>query len=180
MDDCQNCRSGTSFPGLHHESHTLYTLPLFSHTHTCTYTRSYMLTYSETPKQTLSHTHEPSPALPLRWNCRNMPFPHGALPATHSTLPVCDPWMCWKRKHLTYCPFLLMLSHRITSYVEYRPSTVNAPLCLWGKRWRNAAVCLWKLLVARFESVRVRRRLTHVPNSIFNTFLSSVSFYSHL
>lgn len=145
-------RHPTSFPRLHHETLTLYTLAhsLFStHTHTNTH-YSYVLIL----RNAQTHTHKPSPALSLRWNYRSVPFPHGALPATHSTLPVCDPSMCWKRKHLTYCPLLLMCSHRLSSYAEYGLSTVNTPLSLWG-------------------------RLTCLLNLIFDVFLSSVSFYSH-
>lgn len=98
-------------------------ITLYTHTHTLIYVQ----VLKNALTHILTHAHKPFPALPLRWNCRSVPFLHGALPAPLSTLPVCDPCVCWKRKHLTSCPFLLVRSHRISSYAEYGPSTVLTP-----------------------------------------------------
>lgn len=73
------------------------------------------------------------PALPVCWNYGSVPFLCGALPATHTTLPKCDLALCWKRKHLTFCPLLLMCLYRILSYAEYRLSTVHTPHSLWKR-----------------------------------------------
>lgn len=93
MDESQNCSSGTS--------------PWITHIHIYVHILRY------------AHSHTHSHASPLHWKCRSVPFLHGALPATHSTLLVCDPDMCWKGKYLTSCHFLLVPSHRVSSYVEH-------------------------------------------------------------
>lgn len=148
-----------------------HSLHLCTHTHTHTlphvHPHTHMFTFSQKPKCILIHTHNQSSTIPLCWSHKSVPFLRGALPATNSTLPVCDPWMCWKRKCLTYYPFLLMLP--ISSYVEYGPCTVNASLYLWGKCWKNVAVRLWKL-----------RHLKQHVCSVDLVFFLSVSFYSHL
>lgn len=149
-------------------NHPLFTL-IHTHTHFLPHVHphTHMFTFSQKPKCILIHTHNQSSTIPLCWSHKSVPFLRGALPATNSTLPVCDPCMCWKRKCLTYYPFLLMLP--ISSYVEYGPCTVNASLYLWGKCWKNVAVRLWKL-----------RHLKQHVCSVDLVFFLSVSFYSHL
>lgn len=120
----QTCGRDISFPCMNHS--------LF--THTLFFTHAYMFTHSEVPKHPPSKS---SLALPLCWNCKRMPFQRGTQPATRSTLPGCDPCMCGKRKHLTFWPFLLMLSRSISSSVQYGPSTVISPFAFRGKCWRK-------------------------------------------
>lgn len=92
-----------------------------------------------------SHAHMPSPALPLRWKCKSVPFPHGTLPATHSALPVCDPLYVLKKEAFNLLHFSAD-AHWVSFCVEHAPSIVNTPLCLGGKRRRNVAMCLSKRL----------------------------------
>lgn len=121
-----------------------------------------------------TYTHKPSPALPLVWKCRSVPFVHGKLPATHSTLPVYDPPHVLKEEAFTLLTFSAD-ARWVSSYAERGPSVVNRPLCLGEKCWRNVSRCLWKLLhlmwVCGVDSHAFWK---------FDIFLSSVSFYSHL
>lgn len=57
----------------------------------------------------------------------SVPFLCGALPAAHAALAKCDLAECWKRKHLTFCPLVLMCLHRTSSFPEYGLSTVCTP-----------------------------------------------------
>lgn len=98
------------------------------------------------PIEMFKHTHTaPTPLpLPLCWNYWHVLFLCGSLPATYSTSRVCNPSVCWKRKHLTFCPLLLMCSHRISSDAEYG-LTVSLPsvTCLL-----NYLTCFFQLCLA--------------------------------
>lgn len=130
MDECQTCSDAP--PTLHHpaaaaaataaaaaSASAVYRL-LFIRSHALSYTSagSYMRVLA------FIRTHF---ALLLCANYgRRGLFGGGALPATHGTLPACDPRCCvGKRSRLTRRPFT---ADRIPSSGQRRPPTAGTPL----------------------------------------------------
>lgn len=127
-------------------------------------------------------THTPAPP-PWR-RCRSVPFQRGALPATHSTLPVNDPPYVPKKETFTLLPFSAD-ARRVSSYAERGPSAVNRPLCLAEKCRRNVSMKIAAFYAAvQCQRIHVRE-IRYVafkcvflfPSVSCNGFIPAVAFY---
>lgn len=116
-----------------------YTLnhPL-KHTQSFSNIHTYTQIWPHTSKHMITHTHKRDATLPLHWSTSIVPFLHGALPATHSTLPECDPHVLKKEA------FNLMLWSADAPNTNLIPCWIwITPLCFlkeMGKDWDKASL----------------------------------------